>query len=116
MTSLPALLARLSEATKGSPELDSAIGYYLSHADYRWWCDRAGPSDFTRSLDAALTLVPEGWEWLTRGNARPFANVMTGAQPVVGEGFTQPDDSYTAYAATAALALCIAALRARSTP
>lgn len=111
MTPLPALLARLSEATEGSRELDSAIGYYFSHADYRWWCDRAGPNDFTRSIDAALTLVPEGYHY-TIGNID---------DQYLGQVYppykTRDHMKYQcAYSLAPALALCIAALKARSTP
>lgn len=60
---------------------------------------------YTGSLDAALTLVPEGWYHMagTRWNAPANARLVSGDGPVV---------VFTAEASTAALALCIAALKA----
>lgn len=56
---------------------------------------------FTRSLDAALTLVPEGCGIsLVRFTGQERSSVMVGGS--IG------------YAATPALALCVAALRARA--
>jgi hypothetical protein len=50
---------------------------------------------YTASLDAAVTLVPEGWGWLIMGNA-----AKVGRLPSRG--------------ATSPLALCAAALQARA--
>lgn len=61
----------------------------------------------TASLDAALTLVPEGWDWcLSRGTGEPAVASMSPADRVSGPCVT---------CATPALALCAAALRARAT-
>ena len=58
--------------------------------------------NYTTSLDHALTLVPEGWIWDVTST---------------GCAWTMPDDvcveQYSAYAATPALSLCIASLKAR---
>lgn len=73
------------------------------------YADPTGPSyfrllRFTESIDAALTLVPEGWCWglFDEPNAwlwpTPTRDLLTGIQ---GKG------------ATPAIALCIASLRAR---
>ncbi len=62
---------------------------------------------YTASLDAALTLVPEGWQWVV---SQQFG------QPFAGCGGS-PTDGWLAWhvdAATPALALCAAALRARA--
>jgi hypothetical protein len=61
---------------------------------------------YTASLDAALTLVPEGWEWTVRG--RPHGDGLAS----IGRAWESGSD--TVIAATPALALCIAALRARA--
>lgn len=120
------LIAKLEAATEGSRQLDGEIGRAVGYVASSWWgaiafrwnegeCWGSVP-DFTTSLDAALTLVPEGWGWLARshdgspaydgtGRGRGgFANVNIGR-----------DDAqfFTEFAATPALALCIAALRAR---
>lgn len=68
---------------------------------------------FTASIDAALTLVPEGWLFTVasyRGedNAQPFyADCMDEAVFHGADG-----DAVTSLAATPALALCAATLRA----
>ena len=39
-------------------------GWYWRRGDYSWTAEMDGyPSDYLGSLDAALTLVPEGWTW-----------------------------------------------------
>jgi hypothetical protein len=68
------------------------------------------PARFTSSLDAALTLIPEGLYWLVgAGKVEPDeplygAQILRTAADVIADG--QHD-------ATAALALAIAALKAR---
>ena len=64
----------------------------------------------TESIDAALTLVPRGWRYLihdggTPNDDRAFANVFS---PSGSEVTYNPN-----HAATTAIALCIAALKAR---
>jgi len=106
------LIARLQAAEWASRQLDAAI------SDALGWvlvCDNAGRPqhwrepdgtrhsalpEWTRSLDAALTLVPEGARWVLYSD---------------GYAYVGPDDEPTAKwcGNTPALALCIAALRAR---
>ena len=69
------------------------------------------PKPYTASIDAALTLVPEGYDWsldsFYDGQGRPHAWVC------------KDGPFYIAIAATPALALCAAALKAhieRTTP
>ncbi len=63
---------------------------------------------YTTSLDAAVTLVPEGDIWSVHGSDAPnhkgFADISTMREP----------HYFKADAATPALALCAAALRARA--
>lgn len=63
------------------------------------------PRPYTASLDAALSLVPEGWEWIVFGAGG--ADVWHVGNDAV---LHRIDETY---AATPAIALCIAALRAR---
>jgi len=132
------LIARLEAATEGSRELDAMI-----HVEVAWLpgtlskeeraavlencvrkpvaCDGCGRSEsrcppYTTSLDAALTLVPEiattAWSISQnpdRNNPGPCGVVM----PDITSVFTRDGE---AFAATPALALCIAALKARSQP
>ena len=69
------------------------------------------PNNYTSSLDAALTLVPEGWRWHSyywpRKDEPKIMSLVTN-EPHVGIAHGK--------AATPALAICIAALRARGEP
>jgi hypothetical protein len=63
--------------------------------------------EFTASLDAAMQLVPEGWD------SSLHANVGEQSRARV---YSSAGDSRWSYASTPALALCAAALRSLSTP
>ena len=106
------LIKRLENAEKGSRELDKAIARALG---FRIAASTGGPMimrqndnvaswdlpHYTTSLDAALTLVPEEFDWLVshvNGGLTIFAQVGPGKEY---------------FAETAPLALCIAALKAR---
>jgi hypothetical protein len=65
---------------------------------------------FTASLDAAMTLVPEGKGFVV-SSVGPSANRP---YALVGDPTAETDESKGASAATPALALCAAALRARA--
>lgn len=99
---LLALASRVAAATEGSRELDKEIGLMPSVLNVR--------HHYTRSLDAALALVPEGWNRRLSedDNGRWWAELRHGYETsfnkVVG----------SVQAATPALALCAAALRARA--
>lgn len=84
------LIERLEAATGPDQELDHAIGMAVGFG-----------GDFTSSIDAALTLVPEGYGWNLQGNTNSFYAVVRGYKNKVSP--------------TPAIALCIAALRARET-
>ena len=124
------LIKDLEQATGPSRELDdrigTAIGLYIERLsdgtllyqrkDHKMWPE---VPHYTASLDAALTLVPEGWEWQISTRAPDPHSGRTylhnGELQMIGAGITR-NPAYrgvenTAY--TPALALCIAALRAR---
>lgn len=68
MTDLQELIARLEAATEGSPELDRAIERAI-HDSGPYPLTTPG---YTRSIDAALTLLPEWASFeLTRSAAGP---------------------------------------------
>jgi len=67
-------------------------------------CGTAGPRPYTFSIDAAVTLVPEGFAW---GVERHVDNVLPWAYCHEGDGSNH-------VAKTPPLALCAAALRARA--
>ena len=54
-----ALIADILAAPCGSPELDERIAIELG-----WRENNPVPPPWTTSIDAALTLVPEGCQWL----------------------------------------------------
>ena len=114
------LIAKLEAATEGSRELYIAIyteglGKRATNHDSLTDDQRARhfetfAPDFTTSLDAAMTLVPEGCdvtlEWWTdiNGKLKARADVRSADGDRVYHGRTMP---------SAALALCTAALEAR---
>lgn len=116
------LIERLERATGPDRELDAAIIFALyPGAQVNQYCvgdtepvvfhaeplvpNKHDLPEFTKSLDAALTLVPDGWMWdvSSSGCAWIMRNddSICDSQIVIG-GIESP-----------AIALCIAALRAR---
>lgn len=67
--------------------------------------------DFYASLDCALQLVPEGWAWAV-GNFDPDGLPCDGCAAIVA--LTPDSECDPVAAATPALALCAASLRARA--
>lgn len=113
----------------GIPEYDSRTGkkIVLTEKPDRSWVYYIGDvPEFTTSIEAALTLVPEGWGWEVGspyadgeplGGGQPWAQIWKRGANVRIDGLAAvpyaPGRSHT-NAQTPALALCIAALRARS--
>lgn len=98
-----ALIAELESAAKGSRDLDTAI--WKAARCPTLYNDRPY---YSRSLDAALTLVPEGW-FIANMFVSPDKTTLyfwCANNPGLGH-------KYRSGAPTPALALCIAALRAR---
>jgi hypothetical protein len=94
------LIERLERATDGSHALDHAIAkrFYAAAA-----VDQDVFPAYTSSLDTAMTLVPPGLDWAVHQTADGvFATVLT-PDAVEHEGVSDKP----------ALALCIAALKAR---
>ena len=127
------LIERLEAATEGSRELDAEIWETLGgkieiryaskgpegHVEQKRWIDKDGTwwqtslgtqTHFSTSLDAALTLAPEGWIWEVSNGYAAIAPV--GWADHHGEVANDVGGS-EANGNTAALALCIAALKAR---
>jgi hypothetical protein len=105
------LAERCEKATGEDLELDLAIGDAVGT-----WPAKPNtfkfPRRYSRSLDAAMTLVPEGLIWAVTncGAEDRLIPDMSVASAVVGKA---DDPSKPSVAATPALALCAAALRAR---
>jgi hypothetical protein len=129
-SSLSDLIARLERAGNGSRDLDSDIFAFLNPSLFRTarpgsfvtdekyiksasdWSivgiTKTAPN-YTKSIDAAMTLVPEGME-------KDFTDLYGVARVSVGIN-AEPGPFYgTHEGGSLAIALCIAALRARSLP
>lgn len=116
MTEIKSLIERLEKAPGPSRELDKEIaescGWERNEDDFwrhkdRYWAREAFdyPPNFTSSIDAALTLVPQKYDWYLHMIDEVYnacvgpIGTFSGTSSVIG--------------ATPAIALCIAALRAR---
>ena len=95
------LIAALEKAEGPSRELDAEIRKHVP-GDYL-------PA-FTASLDAALTLVPEGLAWRVEPATPGYTD--WGKYRAGVTTWEKPYD-LPSYGATPAIALCIAALKAR---
>jgi hypothetical protein len=97
---LEALIARVLEGEGPDRELDFAIAAAFGWPDSPNLHQHA--RRYTESLDAALTLVSEGWIWLigSYGNARVYQD-QTAGKSFIGENATP---------ARALIAACIKAM------
>ncbi len=133
MTDLNALIERLSRATGPDRELDAAIAVAIKGGRIDWILDgitketfpvrvypdttgvtargelQAAVPRYTSSIDAAMTLVPEGWNWELSNNPPSAWMCESGYNPDTYNGETAQ-----ANARTPAIALTIAALSART--
>lgn len=131
------LLERLEAAEEGSRELDREIACAVGHAEqvevtglqdvvYRAFNPlhdhRHDPMRYTEFVDHALTLVPEGWhvDCLTTPDLDCLPDNPSSTSRVIIRPDLKNDIGWAigfqfASAKTPALALCIAALRARET-
>ena len=99
------LIKRLEQATEGSRTLDMDVHEAITPNNWPKVVQLAEPQPcprYTTSIDTALTLVPEGLNWGVdwRADREQFT-------ALVGEHLGEP------VAKSAAVALCIAALKAR---
>ena len=97
------------EKFEGSAQTYARPDWTRNRADWIWLRDMGMPA-YTSSLDAAMTLVPEGMRFYvdngTLDAGSSHACAWTGTPPGISGGCKG--------AATPALALCAAALRSRS--
>jgi hypothetical protein len=100
-----ALFARLEASTEGSRELDQEIAGAIGARNKKHPLGLLVALHYTTSVDAALTLWPEGYIELRRYSDGWYAKASGHSKEIdrVGNGTQKP----------AALALCIAALKAR---
>lgn len=99
------IIERLEKATGPSLELDHAIAAAIRPDDGH------GVLLYTASLDAAMTLVPEGWGWKGESNLG-YGHAFTVGH--VGPNKLYDKTEGWGAGATPAIALCIAALHSRS--
>lgn len=93
-------LVELAERCEAATEGDVSLSYAIWQAVVGPTAPHSAQPDYTESLDAAVALVPEVPDWFCgRAHEKPFAHI---------------DGTEVRYAATPALALCAAALRARA--
>lgn len=107
---LPELIAALEQAEGPSRELDCRIIGFLrgyGGGDPSRWAQHVQDDAprYSSSVDSALTLVPEGRKWSVGTWSQNFATV--GAEPWMAAEVSVQHTS------TPAIALCIAALKAR---
>ncbi len=117
------IIERLETAGASSGELDGEIAYAVDwqisdDCGWREYFDtypKIAMTDenlphYTTSVDDALTLVPEGWVWIVQTDYElPGRAGIYCADP---DGTDNLPVNFTADAATPALALCVAALKA----
>jgi hypothetical protein len=99
------LIERIEAATPESAEreeLGIAINEALDIASYI-----TDDGDPTQSIDAAVTLVPDGYSFNLGNDVKPWAHIWFDVPAYDGK-------PYEGRAATPALALCAAALKARA--
>lgn len=101
------LIAALEKAEAGSYELSREVDGWLFREHHEEW-KKASSMAYTQSVDAALTLVPEGWRiYMERKPTEPPQPWFVTVRPHAKDGWDSVADS-------PALALCIAALKARA--
>ena len=128
---LEALLARVLEGTGPDREIDGQLALLKGYTyekrkgeKFPWWRrpdgfrisiwgDQNKPPPYTASLDAALTLLPEGYWWqIANGNRRHY-DLKAGAELFFAGGPNRGDMAFSADAATPARALIAACIKAR---
>jgi len=109
------LLARASEAESAICSDEFRIISEAALAVFGWQDDRYKRGlrllEIGASLDAAMSLVPEGWAW-SLSHLPPFG--PAGKSDAVLNNTVFAENAVIGTAATPALALCAAALRARA--
>ena len=108
---LEALVARSETATEGSEDLDVAI----TRAIYGYREDVWYTAKFSRSVDAALTLVPEGW-FTSYVEETPLQDGKSGWQWTLADSGSLNTAHGDGLSAPLALAACALRARIAATP
>lgn len=115
---MTAIIARLEAATEGSRELDAEIHRIKTCSQHRPIVLEHYPPHYTTSIDAALTLVPmkfypEMLTWICPASDSRKCRMGVRGPSKARNGW---HETVEGVGKTPALALCIAALKARSAP
>jgi len=102
MTDLSSLIERIEKSEGADREIDRQIGLAVSV--------QPAPA-YTASIDAAMTLVPEGWSFEVRSSGTGDPGQASVWNPMRAPGH---EEYRVSNFATPALALCAAALKARN--
>ena len=100
------LIERLEDARGPNFDLDREIMYAVHNTPMRHRSFGDMPPAYSSSLDAAVSIVPDGWFW-EAGYSRNVPHNARVASTNGSGGFVAECDS------NRAIALCIAALKAR---
>lgn len=115
-TAIREIVERLERAEGPNFRLEQEIMWAVRNVPERHRSDHDKPPAYTSSLDAAMTLVPEGWFWrvghTTSYQAWAFVNRCHPDHADKGDEHSFKREHWEPKS-TPALALCIAALRAR---
>lgn len=113
------LLVKMARALNWQPETAAQIDYRKSDDEIRRLNYSSSPHArpytliplWLSSIDAALTLVPDGWEWAGSLRREIFTEVIQGREIFL----TRETDKRLAFGLHKedAIAICIAALRAK---
>jgi hypothetical protein len=108
---LLALAERVEALAEPDREVDAQVGRYFAaqYLGYVPWEPQTGCAKFTDSLDAAMSLVPSGWQWTV---SLSLGRVNIAIVTVLHDDSLVAPLEYEATAPTPALALTAAALRA----
>ena len=110
------LTDKLQSAAQGSRELDAEIANHVA-ANKGLRGFSANPPQYTTSIDAALTLVPEGWALIKIGSVSVMSKAENGAfkSHLEYEPFlmTKKTDKANGRHRLMPIAICLAALKAR---
>lgn len=110
------LIAALEKATGPDRELDAAIAGLINNISPTVAFEHPlyVPLEFTASIDAALTLAPEGYGCAIE--TRPHSLAKSRRVPAAWCSPYQDEPNIPSVGATPAIALCIACLKSREAP
>ena len=109
------LIARLEALAGPDRDVDEAIACLIAdpHPKHGKPIGMINARHYTVSVDAALTLVPEGWAWFVEWIGAPFLEGRARLWIPAQRTQKLKIENITCDAKNPAIALCVAALKAR---